>query len=164
MPTPLDNKAQLARIQTVKQELPSLEEMRATLLKFEADKNESLLVRQLFGIQRTLVDHMRMLVAVQKAQAQGIEKKFQALVAEIAALLKPQPEEAQMVTEQKPSATTDAPVWQGPKEEHQSVTVNVDVPVTKPVTSQPPIAPQMTMTPVIRQKSDKPANKKGAAK
>ena len=103
MPSPVQ---QLARIQPTKQELPSLETMRADLIKLETDKSQPPLVRMLAGMQRTLTDYMRLIIAGQKKHAETVKGEFQTLVAEIQALLAPEPAPetpAEPQTEQAPA-------------------------------------------------------------
>lgn len=178
MPTPIQSSTPLARIQPAKQELPSLDQMRADLLSLETDPKQQSIVCLLAGSQRTIVDHLRLMVTGQRMMTQSFKKYVEdnnkALVAEINAVLagatagEPQPE----ATEPAAQSSETTTVWQGPKEEAQAVTVDVTIPVTQPLPTVPvhtpsPNAPQMTVTPVVRKRStqqQQPATAKAGSK
>lgn len=178
MPSPTQSNTPLARIQPVKQELASLEKMRADLHAIVLDKNEQPFVRMLAGIQRDIVDHLRLIVAGQRMQGQAIKKyiddKTAALAAEVnaalASLTERQPEAEQPVAsnvdpvvEVKPLAET---MWQGPQVDGQAVAVEVAPQTATPPPTPSPNAPQMTVTPVARRRStqQQPAAAKAGAK
>lgn len=147
MPTPLQGQP-LASIQPRPQPLPSLAEMRAGLLQLEVDPRNDALVRQIFGSLRTIVDHLALIVAGQRAQAQAIGKhrqdlegKFAELINEVSAVMSPPADGPQAETAQEsPTAPNPAPV--------------------EPAAAAPPVVeapPQMTIAPVVRTKAGRRA-------
>ncbi len=161
MPSPTQSSTPLARIQPAQVVLPSLEEMRADLLRLET-KDKDPLVRMLAGSQRTIVDHLRLMATGQRVQGQALKKyiddKTAALASEVNAafanLTDPQPE-TEVTTESAPEATSSA----------QAEVVPPTAPVATPVPTPSPNAPQMTVTPVVRTgRSQRPAAGKAGAK
>lgn len=167
MPSPTQSNTPLARIQPVKQELPSLEQMRADLLALEMNDKDPL-VKMLAGSQRTIVDHLRLMVAGQRMQGQAFKKyvddKADALAGEVNAAFASLGEQPQPETDVAPSPAT---AWQGPKEETQAVTI--ETVVTQPPATPAPVpstdAPRMTVTPVVRTgRAQRQAAQKAGAK
>lgn len=174
MPSPTQTNTPLAKVQPVKQELPALEQMRADLLSLEADLTSAQFLpgmnpqlRRLFqiltGSQRTIVDHLRLIVNSQRMLAQSVQKyvdgKVGALAAEVNtafASLTEQPEPAAEATQE--SAQTAEPVAVEP----------ILPPVVQSAAPTPsPNAPQMTVTPVVRasgRAQRQPATSKGGSK
>lgn len=164
MPSPTQSSTPLARIQPVKQELPSLEQMRADLLSIEMDPKQQQMVRLLAGSQRTIVDHLRLMIGGQRMMAQSIQKyvdgKIAALAGEVntalASLTDPQPE---------PEAATESTPENVATLAEAEIVAPVSPPAATPVPTPSPNAPQMTVTPVSRKRSaQQPAATKAGAK
>jgi hypothetical protein len=129
MTTPLQGNP-LARIQPAKASLPSLEQMRADLLKLEIDQAQQPLVRMLAGSQRTLIDHMRRLAGDQKTLRATTETKFRGLVEEVTALLNPPADEPHAVETQAEQVDPVAPAAQAPTAPEAPPTAHAEMTVT----------------------------------